>query len=250
MVSLGNDTNAPHHHEASAASTSSQILPRRRAAPVLAVAPSNTKALRPSSIAAPRRGRPRGTGTGRCADVVPQRAHAPPQTPRARAPSRHRPAVAASRRCTPTARKPAPTISHKPVAPRRTHPPASPMTRGPPRSAPSRVQVVLSARSKSQGRRPNSSSPSPATCRESCGLGAATPRRYDLTSAGRAFQASFSAPRAAFGARPLALRLGLGRLRPPRPAPPTPARPPARTAAQSEDGRPVLACLSQEITRR
>ena len=160
-------------------------------------------------------------------------------------PSRRWSAVAASRRCTPTARKPAPTISHKPVVPRRPRPPASRMTRGPPRSAPSRIQVVLSARSKSQGRQPNSSSPSPATCRESCGLGAATPRRYDLTSAGRAFQASFSAPRAAFGARPRALRLGLGRLRPPRPAPPTPARPPTRTAAQGEDDRPVLTCLSR-----
>ena len=130
------------------------------------------------------------------------------------------------------------------MVPRRPRPPASRMTRGPPRSAPCRIQVVLSARSKSQGRQPNSSSPSPATCRESCGLGAATPRRYDLTSAGRAFQASFSAPRAAFGARPRALRLGLGRLRPPRPAPPTPARPPTRTAAQSEDGRPVLSRVS------
>ena len=102
-------------------------------------------------------------------------------------PSRRWPAVAASRRCTPTARKPAPTISHKPVVPRRPRPPASRMTRGPPRSAPCRIEVVLSARSKSQGRQPNSSSPSPATCRESCGLGAATPRRYDPTSASPAF---------------------------------------------------------------
>ena len=150
------------------------------------MAPSNTKALRPSSIAAPRGGRPRGNGTGRRARVVPRRACGPPQTPRARA---HLGAGQRSprRRCTPTARKPAPTISNKPVVPRRPRPPASRMTRGPPRSAPSRIQVVLSARSKSQGRQPNSSSPSPATCRESWGRGAATPRRYDLTSASPAF---------------------------------------------------------------
>ena len=120
-------------------------------------------------------------------------------------PSRRRPAVAASRRCTPTARKPAPTISHKPVVPRRPRPPASRMTRGPPRSAPCRIQVVLSARSKSQGRQPNSSSPSPATCRESWGRGAATPRRYDPSSASPAFGAvlrrAAAVPSADFAAR-------------------------------------------------
>ena len=120
-------------------------------------------------------------------------------------PSRRRPAVAASRRCTPTARKPAPTITHKPVVPRRPRPPASPMTRGPPRSAPCRIQLVLSARSKSQGRRPDARSPSPATCRESCGLGAATPRRYGTIEVGRGTAGRPAVPRgrrsSGFGAR-------------------------------------------------
>ena len=79
------------------------------------------------------------------------------------------------------------------------------MTRGPPRSAPGRIQLVLSARSKSQGRQPNSSSPSPATCRESWGRGAATPRRYDPSSASPAFGAvlrrAAAVPSADFAAR-------------------------------------------------
>ena len=203
----------PTYHEVPVAHTSTQIVARRSAAPVLAVAPSNTKALRPSSIAAPRRGRPRGTGTGRRARVVPRRACGPPQTPRARA---HLGAGQRSprRRCTPTARKPAPTISHKPVVPRRPRPPASRMTRGPPRSAPCRIEVVLSARSKSQGRQPNSSSPSPATCRESWGRGAATPRRYDPSSASPAFGAvlrrAAAVPSADFAARRRSIFLAVG----------------------------------------
>ena len=155
----------PTYHEVPVAHTSTQIVARRSAAPVLAVAPSNTKALRPSSIAAPRRGRPRGTGTGRRAGVVPRRAYAPPQTPRARAPSRRRPAAAASRRGTPTARKPAPTTTRRPVVPRRPRPAALSVTRGPPRYTDLRAAGVHRPHLETPSQRTKPFGPEPLTHR-------------------------------------------------------------------------------------